>query len=412
MSGYSKDNLGNGWEVSVARTFDEVEAIRPIWEKMHNSEDYPVPNADIDRYLAVLRPQKDQMQPYVMLFRREGEPAAMVIARLEKKHKITCKVGYKVVWRPSVCALTVVYEGILGQPSNEVCAMLIEELIDALSRGEVDMLWFSQLRTNSHAYKLARKMAGVLSRSYFPRFEPHWQLQVPPSAEAFYASLPVSRKRYLRRYIKKLEKEYGAPVRVVCYQNEADIDSFIQIASRISHSTYKEAMAVGFADTPLNRSLMSQAAGKGLWSAYVLYSGDKPCAFEYGIRCSNSYFPENIGYDPRLSSYSPGTVLFIKVLEELSKDPLIKTFDFGFGPGIYKDRFGTQSWPEASVYIFAPRLYPVLVNLADSSIRGLSLGLAFLANKLDITTKVKRRWRDYLQRTQYKKNQKKNGNKR
>jgi hypothetical protein len=412
MSAQKKDNCGNGWEVSIARTFDEVEAIRPIWEKMHNSEDYPVPNADIDRYLAVLRPQKDQMQPYVMLFRREGEPAAMVIARLEKKHKITCKVGYKVVWRPSVCALTVVYEGILGQPSNEVCAMLIEELIDALSRGEVDMLWFSQLRTNSHAYKLARKMAGVLSRSYFPRFEPHWQTLIPNHVDEFYKSIPRKWQRDIARCIRNFEKACSGSINVVCYRQEADLDHLIDVGSKISASTYKQALGVGFVNEPLTRSLLLQAAKDGWLRAYVLYAKGQPCAFEFGAQYRSIFFPEYMGFDPNWKSFNPGTILWTKVIEDLCSDPDVSLLDYGFGDALYKRKFGSLSWQEASVFIFAPRLYPVLVNLADSSIRGLSLGLAFLANKLDITTKVKRHWRDYLQRTQHKKNQKKSGNKR
>ena len=87
----------------------------------------------------------------------------------------------------------------------------------------------------------------------------------------------------------------------------------------------------------------------------------------------------------------------MKVFEELSKDVLIKTFDYGFGPGTYKDRFGTESWPEASVYIFAQRLYPVFVNILRSCVMGLSLGLEYILRNLGLRGWIKRRWRNVLQ---------------
>jgi len=35
-------------EIFAATNFDEIEAIRPIWEQMQRNEPHPVPNADND----------------------------------------------------------------------------------------------------------------------------------------------------------------------------------------------------------------------------------------------------------------------------------------------------------------------------------------------------------------------------
>ena len=37
-------------EIVAATNFEEIEAIRPIWEQMQRDEPHPVPNADIDRF--------------------------------------------------------------------------------------------------------------------------------------------------------------------------------------------------------------------------------------------------------------------------------------------------------------------------------------------------------------------------
>lgn len=396
MNKHHETYLPVGWEITTYKSLEEIEAIRPVWEEMQCDESFPVPNTDINRYITVIKTLGDEVQPYIILLRQNNRPVAMTIGRSEK-YQLKLKLGYKTLLSPKLRCLTVVYGGILGRPEEEVCSLLIGELMKVLRRREVDMVYFNHLRTDSHFYKLSRKIPGILSRGYFPRIEPHWQSPVPASAEAFWAFVSTSRKRYLRRYIKKLEEESSATVNVVCYRDETDVDSFIEIASQISRSTYKETLCVGFADTALSRRLITQAARKGLWSGYVLYVGDNPCAFEFGIRCGTTYFPEHIAYDSAWKSCSPGTVLFLKALEDLSKDSLIRIFDYGFGPAIYKDRFGAESWPEASVYIFAPRLYPVFINMLRTSVMGLNTGLEYIVNKTGFSGWIKRRWRNLLQ---------------
>ena len=59
------------YEIITARNFEEIEAIRPIWEQMQCGESRPVPNADIDRYLSVVKTSDDDLQPNVMLLKHD-----------------------------------------------------------------------------------------------------------------------------------------------------------------------------------------------------------------------------------------------------------------------------------------------------------------------------------------------------
>ena len=48
-------NIKECRDIKVARNLEEVESIRPIWEEMQRKEYHPVVNADIDRYLPVIK---------------------------------------------------------------------------------------------------------------------------------------------------------------------------------------------------------------------------------------------------------------------------------------------------------------------------------------------------------------------
>ena len=386
----------NEWEIVVANNFEEVEAIRAIWEQMQRCESMPLLNADIDRYLSVVESIKEEVKPYVMVLYYDGNPKAMLIGRTENR-RFTCRVGYATILKPSLHCLAVIYGGILGQPSDEMSAKLLQELVRILKHGDVDAVFFNQLPLDSPLYDLTRKTPNFLCRCYCPVVKPHWQTSLPDNIKAFYKDKSRSRKRYLRRYTTALEKASSGPVEMVCYRSEDKLDYVISIASGISAKTYKNALNVGFRDDYLTRSLLSKAAKQGKLRAYVLYAAGKPCAFEFGIEYGNVFFPEHIGYDPVLRSCSPGTVLFIKVMEDLIENSNVRVFDYGFGAAAYKERFGTKSWPEASVYIFAPRLYPVIINILHSSVRSLNAALQYVVQKIGSVGRLKRQWRHLLQ---------------
>jgi len=394
MNKGSDEKTCDEWEIKVAKSLEEIEVVRDIWERMQRNESMPVLNADIDHYLSVVE-SLEEVQPYVIVFYYDSNPKAMLIGRIERR-RITCRVGYTTIFKPSLRCLSVVYGGILGKPSDQTSAKLLHELTKTLKQGDVDAVFFNQLRLDSPQYHLTRKMPNFLCRCYSPVVEPHWQTRLPDSKEAFYKDMSGNRKRYLRRYTTALENAGSGLVEMVCYRSEDKLDQVISIASEISAKTYKHALNVGFRDDYLTRSLLTRAAKQGWLRAYVLYAGGKPCAFEFGIEYGNVFFPEHIGFDPLLRSCSPGTVLFIKVVEDLIENSNVSVFDYGFGAAAYKERFGTESWPEASVYIFAPRLYPIFVNALWSSTMAVDTFLKYVLNKFGAVGWIKRKWRGLL----------------
>ena len=396
MKSSDKKYFSDGLEIIVARTFDEIEAIRPIWEEMQSKESFPKPNADIDRYLSVLKASGNDIKPYVMIFRQNGQPVAMAIGRLEE-HPIEVKLGYKVLLSPKLQCLTIVYGGILGQPGQELCSLLISELMKVFRRCGVDVVYFNHLRINSQLYDLVHNMHGFLRKSSLLRIQSHWQTHIPRKVESFYERIPSKHKREWQRCERRLAKECKGPVEVLCHHKVSEIDQIMGIACDISARSYKHAMNVGITDDACTRALLSQAARKGLLRAYILYVNKVPCAFEFGIHYGETFFAEYMGYDRAWSSFGPGALLWVKAIEDICTHSATNVLDYGFGDAPYKQRLGTKVWQEASVYIFAPRVYPVAVNMLRTSVMGLNTGLEYILNRTGSAGWVKRRWRNLLQ---------------
>ena len=384
------------WRVTVARNVQEIEAIRPVWEQLQENELSPVPNSHIDRFMAYICAKEGSAQPYTLLFQYNNCPKAMVICRIEK-NSLKCKIGYKTLFQPSLRFLSVVYGGVLGQPTDDVYRIIIKELKNVLKRGEADVIFCSRLRTDSKLYRIVRESSGLLYRDNFSVAQPNWRTKIPDSLETFYQSLSSHRRRYISYYSKRLEKKYPGQIRFECYRKEEDLDYIISLASNISAQTYKNALDAGFSDNNITRSVLQQSAKNRWLCAYVLYVGDEPCAFEYGVKYGKTFFAEYMGFDPKWKAFSLGTIMWLKVIEDLSKDPDVNLLDYGFGDAVYKQRFGTESYPEVYTMVFAGRVKPVIINFTWSCFVGISHLLSNIAARAGFTNRVKKWWRKKLQ---------------
>jgi len=384
------------WKIVVARDFEEIEAIRPIWEQMRRNEPHATPDTDIDKYLSIIRARGDDIQPHVMLIEHNDQPSAMTIGRIWKR-QLKLKLGYKVLFRPSLRCLSIVYGGILGQPEGELCSLLVGELMKQLRSREVDMVYFNHLRTGTAFYQAVSKTPGFLTQGHFPEIDEHWCMSVPEKMEQFYLARSRGHRHNLRRTVSKFEEEYPGENQFINYTTKSEVDDFIRISTDISSKTYQRALGSGIVDDEQTKCLMTAAARHGWFRGHILFAGDKPCAFQLGVHYKKVYYMDSVGYDPALSSYKPGTILFLKVLESLCNDSSIDKIDFYFGDAEYKRRYGTERWPEACISIFAPRAYPVLVNILQSFMLRLSLGIKFVLSRTDSIDWVKRRWRNFLQ---------------
>ncbi len=396
MGSETKIGSVSKWEIVVARESEEIEAIRPIWEQMQSNESCPVPNADIDRFLTIAKHQDSVIRPYIILLKHNGNPSALVVGRIEKLH-IKCAIGYKALFNPLITGFSVVYGGILGDRNNDVCVVLVEKFMEMLARGEIGVVLLNRIATDSLIYRYATKMPSTFSRGHFGKTELHWSMTIPGGIEQLYKSIAPKTRNTLRRKNRKLEKEFGDELKVVTYSDSNDVSSALKAAASISEHTYQTALGVGIVDDQKTREMLDISARRGWLRLSVLYIKGEPCAFQLGLLYYQTYYLEQLGFHPKWTNRNVGTVLFNKILEELCQNPSVERLNFGFGDAQYKRSYGNECWPEASVYIFAPRAYPLIVNALHSSTTGLSLGIQYFLDKTGLTGWIKRRWRNVLQ---------------
>jgi CelD/BcsL family acetyltransferase involved in cellulose biosynthesis len=69
-----------------------------------------------------------------------------------------------------------------------------------------------------------------------------------------------------------------------------------------------------------------------------------------------------MGYDCNYKNEHVGTVLLLKIIENLIEQQEIKKIDFGYMDSSYKNDYCNECWEETHFYIYRPTLKRFLIN--------------------------------------------------
>lgn len=375
--------------VSVTRAFEELEPLRDRWRS------FPLRrvDADIDFFSEYAHGSAAVVRPHVISL-----AGGLVVARLEHT-VLTTTVGYKAVYRPRIRLLVVAHGGITGADSEELSRASVTELMATLRRGEADAVLLPSVRTDSPLFAAARALPPALCRQRPLVRTTHWRLELPDSMETFMQSRSKKVRENARVYGNRLRREFGDRLTVEKLSSPGDVDRIFAELGEVAAMTYQGGLGVGFEDTAARRATTTLGLERGWFRAYLLYLDGRPIAFWQGYAYGRTFFTGTPGYDPAFANLSVGTFLLLRVIEDLCSDEGVDELDYGFGDADYKRRFGSESWEEADVLIFAPRLKGLRVNLARTAILGGAQAARSVLERTGLAGSLKKRWRRRLSRS-------------
>jgi hypothetical protein len=380
-----------GRRIRILRDSAELAGVRDAWQRLQTNEIA----VDPDFYEAALEADPLIVRPHVVVLERDGEPEAMVVARIESL-SLAVKLGYKKVFTRHVRSLTVVYGGLFGIADEETFGMMLASLRRSLADNEADVCIFRHLPVDSPWYRIASSEPSFLVRQHVAEVGVHWELDLPGSVDELKRTLSKRTRQNLNNYANRLKRDFGDSLEVRVFEDPAEIDELFRDVETVAAKTYQRGLGVAFGDTPAHRRRTQLCMERGWFRGYVLYLEGRPVAFGVGERYHGTYRAGRPGYDPDFAGYRPGTYLLLWSIDDLCRDPEVSVLDLGLGDAEFKRRFCNRGWEEASVAIYAPRLRPIALNLTRSALLKGTGQVKQLASRSGVLTKVKRRWRDRL----------------
>jgi CelD/BcsL family acetyltransferase involved in cellulose biosynthesis len=374
--------------VQVARSFEEVEGLRPAWEQLQN--DYVT--SDIDFYLTYCRHTPNVVRPHIVLLEEGGAPVGLVAARLEDI-RVPVKLAHKTVLNSPFRALTVVYGGLLDAGDETLPSRLLAALSSSLTDEPVDLVRVRMLPVGSPQHAAASSRAPALRRQRFATRMPHWRSELPGSLDDFLARRSRRRRETVRRYSRRLERTYGDDARVEIVKDAQGLERLFADSKLIHRETYQHILGVGFSDETVQRRLAELGADRGWFRGYMLYLRDTPVAFWHGNAYRGIFGIGATGFDPAFADDRPGTYLLMRAVEDLSADESVHTLDFGFGDAEYKRHFGDDAVLEEDVVVYAGRPRAVGVNALQTAFGGVTAAGRAVASRTGSLKALRRRRR-------------------
>lgn len=380
-----------GLRIRVVRDSAELAGIRDGWLRLVSDSVL----VDPDFYTAALHAEKQIVRPHVVVLERAGEIDALLVGRIERL-EFGVRAGYRKLYSPQVTSVTIVQGGVLGDVGEETFRLLLASVRESLDAGEGDVAIFRYLPLDSPLYELASSGLPLRRRQHFADSEVHWELTLPDSLDEVLGSLSSSTRQTVKRYTRKLEREYEGRIESRIFTAVGELDEFFRDVEPVSAKTYQRALGVSFGDMPRHRERTRVSMENGWFRGYVLYLDGQPVAFHYGDLYRGRFRHGRPGYDPEFADLRVGTYLMLRLFDDLIAHPEARVVDYGVGDADYKRRFGTRSWREGNVVIYAPSVRAVFVNATRTTLQGTVLVTKRLVGKGAFYQRVKRGWRRRL----------------
>jgi CelD/BcsL family acetyltransferase involved in cellulose biosynthesis len=364
-----------GHVVSVARTTEEVEALRPLWSTL------PTPSlqSDIDYFLTVERDHPRSVRPHVLELRSaSGEPSLLAAHVLDRR--LNHRLGPWAPYRPLLRSLTY-FRGLVGEPTEHELVPALESLRGELS-GDVDAVLLNNLDRSTPLYSAAVSVFPRWTRQRWAPERVRWDTRVGSVADQVHAVRSRSTRENIRRTQRRIERDFGDRAQMRILSRPEDAQTMFDDIDAVAVKTYQTGSQPIFAMSGLDCSLALLGLEKGWFRAYMLYIDDEPAAFWTGFSYNRVFGWRGVtGYDPAYSRYAVGRYLLSRLLEDLARDPEIEWFSLGPGTLPYKRSFADEQTGEVDVRIFSKRPRGLVVNGAGSAVHGAH---ALLRETLDI----------------------------
>lgn len=353
------------YETTVARSVDEVESLRPLWEGLQG-ENLPT---DIDYFLTVSRYNPTVLRPHVVVVQPpEAEPSLLAghLSRLRLNHGF----GPRTPFRPSVRAISV-YRGVVGRPTPEALSAALRSLAGELGP-TADAILLHNLERGSPLFEASvHTFPARLRERWSPR-KARWACEIGPTLEDTLRSRSSKTRENVRRIQRRIANDFGARAEVRILREPSEAETLFRDLDAVAVKTYQTRFSTVFSDDEFERRLVEVGMRKGWYRAYMLYVDERPIAFWTGYSYGGAFGWRGVtGYDPEYRSYSVGTYLLTHVLDDLSRDPGVRLFSLGPGDFPYKRFFGDRRWEEVDVRVFASTPRGIWVNAVGSGVQGL-----------------------------------------
>jgi hypothetical protein len=318
----------------------------------------------------------------------KGDQVIGAVPFLLNYEKLVCKLGEFALAKLPVRLLR--HQGYPLNMPDEAAAY--DGLMGQILKLDFDVMFMGNVNTRSFLWNYLQS-SSIVRREF--RFHtkkwpsPHSLIRLDGTFESYMKRFSAKARKNRFREIKLLRERGQVSLRRVSQPSE--IDGFLEAAYEISERTWKfkrRGLGLATLDPDTVKRELRFLAERGWLRSYVLRCDGVPCSFIYGHQYGSSFYAEWVGVDDAWRRYSAGTVILLLVLEDLFKENPPEFYDFGTYVK-FEENFATESYPEATVWLFRRRVYPMLASSVFCACDAITTRTGTLLDSFGLKSKLK-----------------------
>lgn len=199
---------------------------------------------------------------------------------------------------------------------------------------------------------------------------PRHGVRLAASVEDFWQQFGSRRRNEFRRKIKRLKQQ--GEVEVVRVDRPDQVDDYVTAAAAVTEQSWQgRQLGKRFPDTSAERERLEDLARRGLLRCYLMRVGGRAVAYTLAYQYDGIYYGAETAYDETFAGrrLAPSSVLHLRLIEDMIRDPRQEYLDFGSGDYPYKRVFGNDGYDEASLLLLRRTLPNRLVAFSHSTFR-------------------------------------------
>jgi hypothetical protein len=372
----------------IIKTLQELKTVQPYWERWQNHA-----NNDFAQFNLVCQLRPEIESPFVTVIEQNNQPHALLCGRLERT-QFAPSIGYLSPVRVSAKIMTVIHQGLLGHLDEEAARESVYYLWSLLDSGVADAIEFHYLSEHSILLQALQVYCSPWFCEKKPRWKIHREMDIPAEGGFIEHKVRSKHRSQIRKKQRELESAFPSTVswHWMSRFDDADISVLCARLEEVAGRTYQRGLGAGFMDNEEYRQRFVLFARHGQLRVQLLEINGKVKAFWFGTVYQGVFHSSETGYDPDLRKYEVGTLIFIRMVDELAREG-IRKLDFGLGDAPYKQRFGDEFWRETTIWLFAPTVKGLALRSIFRLFIMLDSAARQILQKMELTDRLKTIWR-------------------
>lgn len=217
---------------------------------------------------------------------------------------------------------------------------------------------------------------------YIPAQYPRYYVDLKQDFEQYCSKFSSKSRSTIRRKVRKFADIAGGEVQWRAYTTADELIEFYDLARQVSEKTYQERLlGQGLPDTEAFKSRMLKLAEHNQARGFILFCKQQPISYLYCPIREDTILYQFLGYDPKYSAYSPGTILHWFAFQHLFAEGRYQLFDFSEGYADHKKFFATGSQLCANMFFLRRTPKALALILAHMGFNQLTAQGAALLDK-------------------------------